>query len=151
MLRPCISRAAARSKGMTMVKHNQLNTLLMEILIVVLFFALCSTVILDVFVGAHNQSERAGAQADALTAAQSLADRLYAAQERQDVLRRSGFTEDENGAWHMACGSYDLLVTLGQEDCPAGTLETAEVTALKDGETLFALPAARYAAREVAP
>ena len=34
---------------MTMVKHNQLNTLLMEILIVVLFFALCSTMILDVF------------------------------------------------------------------------------------------------------
>lgn len=43
-----------------MVKHNQLNTLLMEILIVVLFFSLCSTVILDVFVGAHNQSARAG-------------------------------------------------------------------------------------------
>ena len=59
-----------------MVKHNQLNTLLMEILIVVLFFALCSTVILDVFVGAHNQSARAGAQADALTAAQSEEDYL---------------------------------------------------------------------------
>ena len=59
-----------------MVKHNQLNTLLMEILIVVLFFALCSTVILDVFVGAHNQSARAGVQADALTEAQSLIDRL---------------------------------------------------------------------------
>ena len=62
-----------------MVKHNRQNTLLMEILIVVLFFALCSTVILNVFVGAHNQSARAGAQADALIAAQSLADRLYAA------------------------------------------------------------------------
>ena len=49
-----------------MVKHNRQNTLLMEILIVVLFFALCSTVILNVFVGAHNQSARAGAQADAL-------------------------------------------------------------------------------------
>ena len=59
-----------------MVKHNRQNTLLMEILIVVLFFALCSTVILNVFVGAHNQSARAGAQADALIAAQSLADRL---------------------------------------------------------------------------
>ncbi|MFQ9806803.1 MAG: hypothetical protein ACLR07_10405 [Christensenellales bacterium] len=34
---------------------------------------------------------RAGAQADALTAAQSLADRLYAADEREDVLRQSGF------------------------------------------------------------
>ena len=81
-----------------MVKHNQLNTLLMEILIVVLFFALCSTVILDVFVGAHNQSARAGAQADALTAAQSLADRLYAADEREDVLRQSGFFE--RGEFH---------------------------------------------------
>ena len=43
-----------------MTRSNQLNTLLMEIMIAVLFFALCSTVILDVFVGAHNQSVRAG-------------------------------------------------------------------------------------------
>ena len=75
-----------------MVKHNRQNTLLMEILIVVLFFALCSTVILNVFVGAHNQSARAGAQADALIAAQSLADRLYAADERKDALRQSGLS-----------------------------------------------------------
>ena len=134
-----------------MVKHNQLNTLLMEILIVVLFFALCSTVILDVFVGAHNQSERAGAQADALTAAQSLADRLYAADERQDVLRRSGFVEDENGAWHLDCGTYALLVTLGEEAYPAGTLETAQVTAMEAEQTLFTLPSARYVPGEVAP
>ena len=97
-----------------MVKYNRQNTLLMEILIVVLFFALCSTVILNVFVGAHNQSARAGAQADALIAAQSLADRLYAADERKDALRQSGFAEDENGAWHLHCGAYDLLVTLGE-------------------------------------
>ena len=103
-----------------MVKHNQLNTLLMEILIVVLFFALCSTVILDVFVGAHNQSARAGAQADALTAAQSLADRLYAADEREDVLRQSGFFERGDGTWHLSCGAYDLLVTLGEETYSAG-------------------------------
>ena len=42
-----------------MTRSNQLNTLLMEIMIAVLFFALCSTVIMDVFVGAHNQSVRA--------------------------------------------------------------------------------------------
>lgn len=134
-----------------MVKHNQLNTLLMEILIVVLFFALCSTVILDVFVGAHNQSERAGAQADALTAAQSLADRLYAADARKNVLRESGFVEDEAGAWHLNCGNYDLLVTLGEEACPAGTLETAQVTALRAEQMLFTLPSARYLPEEVAP
>ena len=130
-----------------MVKHNQLNTLLMEILIVVLFFALCSTVILDVFVGAHNQS----AQADALTAAQSLADRLYAADEREDVLRQSGFFERGDGTWHLSCGAYDLLVTLGEETYSAGTLETAEVTALENEQTIFTLPSARYVQGEVAP
>ena len=127
-----------------MVKHNRQNTLLMEILIVVLFFALCSTVILNVFVGAHNQSERAGAQADALIAAQSLADRLYAADERKDALRQSG-------AWHLHCGAYDLLVTLGEEACPAGTMETTQVTALRQEKTLFSLPSARYVPEEVAP
>lgn len=134
-----------------MVKHNRQNTLLMEILIVVLFFALCSTVILNVFVGAHNQSARAGAQADALIAAQSLADRLYAADERKDALRQSGFAEDEDGAWHLHCGAYDLLVTLGEAACPAGTIETAQVTALRQEKTLFSLPSARYVPEEVAP
>lgn len=130
-----------------MVKHNRQNTLLMEILIVVLFFALCSTVILNVFVGAHNQSARAGA----LIAAQSLADRLYAADERKDALRQSGFAENEDGAWHLHCGAYDLLVTLGETACPAGTMETAQVTALRQEKTLFSLPSARYVPEEVAP
>ena len=130
-----------------MVKHNRQNTLLMEILIVVLFFALCSTMILNVFAGAHNQSARAGAQ----FAAQSLADRLYAADERKDVLRQSGFAEDEDGAWHLHCGAYDLLVTLGEAACPAGTMETAQVTALRQEKTLFSLPSARYVPKEVAP
>ena len=129
-----------------MVKHNRQNTLLMEILIVVLFFALCSTVILNVFVGAHNQSARAGAQADALIAAQSLAD----GESLENVLV-SGFAEDEDGAWHLHCGAYDLLVTLGEAVCPAGTMETAQVTALRQEKTLFSLPSARYVPEEVAP
>ena len=84
-------------------------------------------------------------------AAQSLADRLYAADERKDALRQSGFAEDENGAWHLHCGAYDLLVTLGETACPAGTMETAQVTALRQEKTLFSLPSARYVPEEVAP
>ena len=92
-----------------------------------------------------------GAQADALTAAQSLADRLYAADEREDVLRQSGFFERGDGTWHLSCGAYDLLVTLGEETYSAGTLETAEVTALENEQTIFTLPSARYVQGEVAP
>ena len=89
--------------------------------------------------------------ADALTAAQSLADRLYAADEREDVLRQSGFFERGDGTWHLSCGAYDLLVTLGEETYSAGTLETAEVTALENEQTIFTLPSARYVQGEVAP
>ena len=88
---------------------------------------------------------------DALTAAQSLADRLYAADEREDVLRQSGFFERGDGTWHLSCGAYDLLVTLGEETYSAGTLETAEVTALENEQTIFTLPSARYVQGEVAP
>ena len=89
--------------------------------------------------------------ADALTAAQSLADRLYAADEREDVLRQSGFFERGDGTWHLSCGAYDLLVTLSEETYSAGTLETAEVTALENEQTIFTLPSARYVQGEVAP
>ena len=67
------------------------------------------------------------------------------------MLRQSGFAEDEDGAWHLHCGAYDLLVTLGETACPAGTMETAQVTALRQEKTLFSLPSARYVQGEVAP
>lgn len=67
------------------------------------------------------------------------------------MLRQSGFAEDEDGAWHLHCGAYDLLVTLGEAACPAGTMETAQVTALRQEKTLFSLPSARYVPEEVAP
>ena len=51
----------------------------------------------------------------------------------------------------MSCGAYDLLVTLGEETYSAGTLETAEVTALENEQTIFTLPSARYVQGEVAP
>ena len=86
-----------------MTRSNQLNTLLMEIMIAVLFFALCSTVILDVFVGAHNQSVRAGVQAQALAAAQNLSDGLYAAEQREELLLENGFKADESGVFTREC------------------------------------------------
>lgn len=113
-----------------MTRSNQLNTLLMEIMIAVLFFALCSTVIMDVFVGAHNQSVRAGVQAQALAAAQNLSDGLYAAEQREELLLENGFEADESGVFTRECDGYTLSVALGEERTAAGRIETAEITAL---------------------
>ena len=130
-----------------MTRSNQLNTLLMEIMIAVLFFALCSTVIMDVFVGAHNQSVRAGVQAQALAAAQNLSDGLYAAEQREELLLKNGF---ESGMFTRECDGYTLSVALGEERTAAGRIETAEITALYQGGELFSLPDARYVSEEVA-
>lgn len=133
-----------------MTRSNQLNTLLMEIMIAVLFFALCSTVIMDVFVGAHNQSVRAGVQAQALAAAQNLSDGLYAAERREELLLENGFEEDESGVFTRECDGYTLSVALGEERTAAGRIETAEIAALYQGGELFSLPDARYVSEEVA-
>ena len=116
-----------------MTRGNQLNTLLMEIMIAVLFFALCSTVILDVFVGARNQSVRAGVQAQALAAAQNLSDGLYAAEQREELLLENGFKAGEAGVFTRECDGYTLSVALGEERTAAGRIETAEITALDQG------------------
>ena len=42
-------------------------------------------------------------------------------------------------------------MTLGETACPAGTMETAQVTALRQEKALFSLPSARYVQGEVAP
>ena len=133
-----------------MTRSNQLNTLLMEIMIAVLFFALCSTVIMDVFVGAHNQSVRAGVQAQALAAAQNLSDGLYAAEQREELLLENRFEADESGVFTRECDGYTLSVALGEERTAAGRIETAEITVLYRGGELFSLPDARYVSEEVA-
>lgn len=133
-----------------MTRSNQLNTLLMEIMIAVLFFALCSTVIMDVFVGAHNQSVRAGVQAQALAAAQNLSDGLYAAEQREELLLENGFEADESGVFTLECDGYTLSVALGEERTTAGRIETAEITALYQGGELSSLPDVRYVSEEVA-
>lgn len=133
-----------------MTRSNQLNTLLMEIMIAVLFFALCSTVIMDVFVGAHNQSVRAGVQAQALAAAQNLSDGLYAAEQREELLLENGFKADESGVFTREYDGYTLSVALGEERTAAGRIETAEITALDQGGELFSLPDARYVSEGVA-
>lgn len=133
-----------------MTKHNQLRTLLVEILIAVFFFALSATTLLEVFVGARNQSVRAEVTNDALFAAQNLADRLYSAEDAEALLTKEGFAKEQD-AWKLDCGAYALAVTLGEERVTGGVLRGAEVCALYGDDTLLTLPSMRYTPEEVRP
>lgn len=133
-----------------MGKGNQLNTLLVEIMIAVLFFALSSTVVLQTFVVTRNQSREADIYDTALMEAQNIADRLYASGDYAVTLEQAGFTQDGQH-WTLAQEDYDLRVTTAQEKTSAGVLLRAEVSAMHKDETLLTLPCVRYLPGEVQP
>ncbi len=131
-----------------MDKNNQSRALLVEILIAVLFFALSATILLEVFVGARNQSLRAEIANEALFAAQNLSDKLYCAEDAEALLTQAGFSREQDG-WTLNCGAYALMVTWAEENRVGGTLRSAKVCAQYGDETLLTLPCARYLPKEV--
>ena len=126
---------------------NRSNALLVELLIVVMFFMLASTVLLQVFSTAHNQISRAGIRTRALNEAQNVADRLYAARTQDDegaALADFGFTSDESGAQALEKDGYTLTVRFDSQAREAGNMRLYTVEAYQTDELLFTLPVARY-------
>ena len=126
-----------------MKSGNRSNALLVELLIVVMFFMLSSTVLLQVFSTARNQSTLSGRMTQALNAAQSLADQLYAAADPESALTEMGCTQ-EDGLWRLPGDDFDLTVAVSLEAQPFGELRRYRVQAVSNGQTLVDLPAARY-------
>ena len=126
-----------------MSKNRSQNALLVEIMIAVLFFALCSTVILETFVAAREYSRRAGIQNEALVDLQDLAERLYAEEETDRLMEAEGF-KPAGEVWKLDAGEYIIEVEFAQEDAPAGKLDMAQLRALYGDKLLAELPWARY-------
>lgn len=126
-----------------MSRNRNQNALLVEIMIAVLFFALCSTVILEIFVGAREYSRRAGIYNEALVEMQDLAQQFYAADDVQALLEADGFFLNGE-AWMLEGEDYTLQVELAAEECAAGELNTAQIRALHQDEIIAQLPWAHY-------
>ena len=127
-----------------MKSGNRSNALLVELLIVVMFFMLSCTVLLQVFTTARGQSARAEMLTQALNAAQNAADRLYAADDPEKALRDMEFQE-KDGEWVHAEGDWDLFVTaLDTQALGDGTLSRFQVQAREKNGPLITLPVVRY-------
>ena len=131
-----------------MKSGSRSNALLVELLIVVMFFMLSSTVLLELYATSRNQSVRAGALTQALNEAQNVADRLYTAKDADAALAEMGF-EKAGEIWTKQGEACVLKVTSSAETTGAGTLLRQQVSAVQDDETYFTLPVARY--QEVQP
>lgn len=133
-----------------MGKSSQLNTLLVEILLAVAFFAVAATVVVETFVVTSNQSRQAGAYNNALVEAQNIADTIYASADAEAALEAAGFQQDGE-VWTRREETYDLIVTASQEETAAGVMLTAEVSVVQGEDTLLTLPCLRYIPGEVQP
>lgn len=130
-----------------MSRSKNQNALLVEIMIAVLFFALCSTVILETFVAAREYSRRAGIQNEALVELQVLAERLHAVDGETYLLEEDGFVfQDES--WLLEGGEYTVEVEFAEEEAPAGKLNTALLRALYRDKAVVELPWAHYISGE---
>ena len=141
-----------------MGKKDRSNVLLVEILIVILFFMLSATVLVRVFAAARNMTARTAVETKALAQAQNVADTLYTSNDIEAALLSMDFNMAHE-TWSRDYEGFTLCVTGEEEKTQAGDLWQGEVSAFYSKrdpntknpveEALFSLPCARY--REVSP
>ena len=119
------------------------NALLVELMIVIMFFMLASTFLMEVFAKSHELSEKAEAIAEAVMDVQNVADSLYVAGEPEDVLLSMGFEKTQDG-YLLVKEDYEMRVTDKSEDVSTGTMYYREVQALRNSEALITLPVTRF-------
>lgn len=122
---------------------NGSKALLIELLIVLLFFMIAATVLLQLFSTARNMSERAELLAEATNETQNLAEELYAAADPEQTLQDLGFAED-GGLWQRDDARWTLRIQMDPEETEAGLLRRGEITVLAGEEPLLTLPWTRY-------
>ena len=133
-----------------MREGHRANALLVELLLVILFFMLGSTTLVEIFADAKHQSLQARAMNFAIMEAENISDDLYGADDPDKVLQDLGFTK-ENDSWILTQKEYTLTVTQKDEETENGVLRKVTIDGKGDGKDLFSLPSTRYIPKEVSP
>ena len=115
------------------------SALLMELLIVILFFMIASMILIRVFAAARLQSEKAEMITDSLSEAQNVADRLYVSEEPEILLESLGFSS-QNGVWVRDSGKYRMEALIAEERDEADIFRRQEVRVISEDKMLFSLP-----------
>ena len=126
---------------------NRTNVLLVELLIVVLFFILGSAILIQVFGKAHSMNERAGILVDAQREAMNTADLLQMAEDPAEALLKMQFvpSDDQENVWEKNCGLFELRVEENSsKETAQDNLRRMSVDAIWKDECLLHLPVSRF-------
>lgn len=119
------------------------NTLLVELVIVILFFTLSVSIVLQVFARAQTLNRDADVLNHALMQAENTAETLSVSTRPEDVLQSLGYARRENGFEAVADG-YRISATVNRFTQPSGELITVALQGWQGDKLLFTLPAVRY-------
>lgn len=124
------------------------NSMLIELVIVILFFAISAGIILQLFMAAHERSSQSTFDTTALLLAEDLAARFQTSDlPADDFIQAEGFAQEPDGAKKtFTHGAQTVRMALSGESkqTGAGTLD-AWMLDVYDGERLaFSLPISRY-------
>jgi len=134
-----------------MKKHSSANILLIELVLVILFFMLCVATIVEMFGLARVKSAYAKAGTEAMLIVENLEERLAGSGDAAAELEKSGFVS-ENGSWVFQGERFTLTAAASEEKTEAGVLRTVDFSAVqKTGQKIFDLPVVNYLPGEVSP
>lgn len=126
------------------MKNYKGNMLLIELVIVILFFSLSQVIIVQVFAASQQKATESRIAHAAMMAAQDVAERLVGENKPGQALEGMGFTRTEDFYMRDNGDGFQLNVSLRALEQPAGTLYSATVNAMRDGVELLSLPSVYY-------
>lgn len=134
-----------------MKKHSTANILLVELVLVILFFMLCVATIVQMFGLARVKSVYARAGSEAMMTVENLEECLAGTADAAAELEKSGFVLAD-GQWEKNEEKYTIYAVETSEETEAGRLRTVTFTAEQNtGKVLFELPVVNYLPGEVSP
>lgn len=126
-----------------METRSRSGALLTELIIVVLIFTLCASVLIQLFYFSVGLGNKAAARDAALNAAQNTAEQLNASVAPEETLLGLGFV-GADGKYVLQADTYRLEASLEEEPREAGTMLVYTVSGLREEEVLFTLPGKSY-------
>ena len=135
-----------------MRETNRTNILLVEMLVVILFFMLAATTIVELYASARQKSIHARAVNSAMLVAEDLTERFYDRQDETAELTAFGFVYDsESGKWVLEKEDYVMTAQVQETAKEAGMLRTILLKAERKDQVLLEIPSSRYLPGEVSP
>lgn len=126
------------------MKSSRGNTLLVELTVVILFFALSQAIVLQVFAKAQQLNHDTEVLHRALTQARDVAETMAVSDNAEAALAAMGFAPTEGSAVAIDGDGYRLTANITRLSQPTGVLTTVTLTGQHGQTVLFSFPATRY-------